>query len=285
MEPRPDVELTESDSLRLGRVHVVLEPGDMEVEDASQGLEVTARFAFVQGMDEEFVRARIDMPVLPQDILRPSDCGVTDQLVAQSNDSEVEYADPRELQLVDAGDLSVHLPGARVDVPLSLVPDLLPYMSGVEYLYYSDAVPALPETAASLTIEAGGSQAGELPPFAVEGSIPGGLDLTVTDEDLAELVDDALVLRWRSSGEDSIVVRLTPLLGGEQVSDELTCVLPDAGASRLDLTKLRTLGLPTAADGLRIEASRFSTSTFDVGEFTATELLVERRDRLSVPLR
>src|SRR5690606_29275150 len=129
-------ELVESDRLRLGRVHVVLEPVEADSEseteswDATEGLEVTARFAFVRGLDEEFVRARIDMPVLAHHILRPSDCGISDQLAAHA-ESDLEPAEARELLLVDAGDLTVRLPDARLDVPLSLVPDLLPYMTGV----------------------------------------------------------------------------------------------------------------------------------------------------------
>jgi hypothetical protein len=284
MEPRVESDLVEADTLRLGRVHLVLEPIDHDGWETTEALEVTARFAFVRGLDEDFVRARIDMPVLAHHILRPSDCGISDQLAA-SSDSEIDSKESRELVLVDAGDLTVRLPDARLDVPLSLVADLLPYMTGVEYVYYGDHIPAPSESDSALLVEASGSQTGEVPAFHVEGEIPEPLELTVTDVDLAELMEDALVLRWRAGVEETVTVRLTPLLGDEPVGDELTCVLPDQGASRLDLGKLRALGLPTFADGLRIEASRLSSQSFAAGTFTNTELVIERRDRIVVPLR
>jgi hypothetical protein len=283
LEPRGDGEL-EADRLRLGRVHVVLEPVDTEGWDMTEGLEVTARFAFVRGLDEEFVRARIDMPVLAHDILRPSDCAISDQLEAHS-DAELESAEPRELVLVDAGDLTVRLPDERVEVPLSLMPDLLPYMTGVEYVYYGDHIPTPDDEDAALLVEASGSQSGDLSAFRVDGEIPEPLDLSVSDADLAELDGGALVLRWNPGHEETVTIRLTPLVGDEPVGDELTCVLQDQGASRLDLGKLHALGLPSFADGLRIEASRFSSRTFDAGTFVNAELVVERRDHIAVPLR
>jgi hypothetical protein len=283
LEPRGDSEL-ESDRLRLGRVHVVLEPVDADGWEPTEGLEVTARFAFVRGLEEDFVRARIDMPVLAHHILRPSDCGISDELTA-SSDVELESADPRELVLVDAGDLSVRLPDERLEVPLSLMPDLLPYMTGVEYVYYGDHIPALADEDAALLVEASGSRDGQLSAFRVESHIPEPLELAVSDSDLAELADGALVLRWQPGHEDTVTVRLTPLLADEPVGDELTCVLQDQGASRLDIGKLHALGLPTYADGLRIEASRFSSRTFDAGTFENAELVIERRDRVDVPLR
>jgi hypothetical protein len=36
---------------------------------------------------------------------------------------------------------------------------------------------------------------------------------------------------------------------------------------------------------VRITASRIVVTGFDVGEFTGSELVIERRDRLYVPLR
>ena len=134
--PRTEAELAESDSFRLGRVHVVLEP--QADSDNADELQVTARFAFVRGLDEDFVRARLDMGLMPDEILKPTQCTAED-LVADEEDQGGD--EPRELVLVDAGDLSLQLGDARMQVPLSLVPDLLPYMSGVEYVYYGDGLP------------------------------------------------------------------------------------------------------------------------------------------------
>lgn len=278
--PRTDAELAESDSFRLGRVHVVLEP-EAETDNGDE-LQVTARFAFVRGLDEDFVRARLDMGLMPDEILKPTQCTAEDLLAAEEDPGGDE---PRELVLVDAGDLSLQLGDARMQVPLSLVPDLLPYMSGVEYVYYGNGLPEAMDSV--ISVEAEGSSSEELPAFTVEGQVPGSLGLTFTEEDLAELGDDALVFRWspRSESEGLVTVRLTPLIAGEPAGDEITCVLADAGQARLDLPELRTLGLPPASDAVRVVASRTSTTMFDAGEFQTSELIVERRAAIQVPLR
>jgi hypothetical protein len=55
-------------------------------------------------------------------------------------------------------------------------------------------------------------------------------------------------------------------------------VFPDTGEARLDLGDLRGLGLGSAGDVLRVEASRIVMSHFDVGAFSDGEVIVELRD-------
>jgi hypothetical protein len=274
-EPRTESDLSES--FRMGRVHVVLEP-EAESETGDE-LQVTARFAFVRGLEEDFVRARLDMGLMPDEILKPSQCSAD----LYTGDPDEPSEDPRELVLVDIGDLSVLLGDAQVHVPLSLVPDLLPYMSGVEYIYYGDGLPQAMD--ATLAVEAEGSSTEELPPFAVEGAVPRGLGLTFTDEDAAEIRKGALVLRWDPQGDGPITLTLTPLIDQEIAGEEITCVFDDVGQARLDLQELQTYGLPLAADSLRVVASRTSTTTFDAGEFQGSELVIERRASVRYPLR
>lgn len=285
---RPDVE---GESLRLGRVHVVLEPADdrlggeggaVEATEASDAqLEVAARFVFVRGLDEEFARARVGISVLPHEALRPGECVPSDSLALQAPEPE-ESPDPRELVLVDAGDLSVRVGEAAFDVPLALVPDLLPYMSGVEYLHEGESVPLLPAATPRIVIAAKGSMTDDLPPFSTEGATPPSLGLFASESDVAQQREGALVFRWTAvAAEQPITVRLLPLVGGEPAGDELTCVLADRGAARIDLHRL---ALPAQAEAVRVTASRLELASFDVGEFTGTELVIERRDRLQMPL-
>ena len=141
---RPD---PEGEALRLGRVHIVLEPSedrdaaDDFIEANEAQLDVTARFAFVRGLDEDFVRARVGMPVLAHEQVPVTECVPSDQLAIDPGEPAVLDTDMRELVLVDAGDLTVRIGDTDVDVPLALVPDLLPYMSGVEYLQEAEMVP------------------------------------------------------------------------------------------------------------------------------------------------
>lgn len=285
----------ELESLRLGRVHVVLEPETDPADEPYDDLdafEVTARFAFVRGLDEDFVRARIDMPVLPSDVVPPGACAASDQLATGSTESS-DAPSRGELLLVDAGDLRMQIGSgsdAAFEVPMSLVPDLLPYMSGVEYLYYSEELPPdLPaDGGAAVVVESKASPSEELPAFRAEGTIPSALALHVTEDDLQELARGALVLRWQgtdSNDDDVVTVRLTGLQGGEPVGSELTCVLFDEGQSRLSFDSLRTLGLMLDAEALRVTVSRLHAASFDAGDFVGSELLVERREKLVLGLR
>lgn len=288
-DTRPDAE---GEALRLGRVHVVLEPTEdafaPEGREPSDGgtdnqLDVTARFAFVRGLDEEFVRARIDVPVLPHDALRPGECVPTASLVLEA--AEPDDTDARELVLLDAGDLSVRIGESDFDVPLALVPDLLPYMSGVEYLHEGEAMPIRGASLPDVVVVAQGSMTEDMPPFRAQGRVPAALDLGAGEADLEEQREGALVIRWTPQGDEVITVRLLPLAAGEVVGEEITCVLADHGTARIDLRQLSVLGLPRQFEAVRITASRTAVVTFDVGEFTGTELVVERRDRLVVPNR
>ncbi len=288
-DTRPDADV---DALRLGRVHVVLEPTvdaiAPEGRDASDDaidaqLEVSARFAFVRGLDEEFARARIDVPVLPHEALRPGECVPSASLVLEA--AEPEDTDARELVMLDAGDLSVSIGGTAFEVPLALVPDLLPYMSGVEYLHEGDGMPLGATLTPEVDVVAQGSMTEDIPPFRAHGRVPPALELGATDADLDEQREGALVIRWTPQGDDVVTVRLIALGRGEVVGEEITCVLADHGTARIDLGQLSVLGLSRQAEAIRVTASRIAVVTFDVGEFTGTELVVERRDRLIVPNR
>lgn len=271
----------ESDPLHLGRVHVLVEPGDaVEDNEDSAAFEVTARFAFVRGFDEDVARARIDMAVMPHEVLRPGECVPSDQLVTPV-EMEGDGSDVQELVLLDAGDLQVSVGDEHVRVPLSLVPDLLPYMSGVEYLYYADEVPNLGDEARDLSVTASGSVTDELPPFSAGGTVPAPLDLGATDAEIGALDQDALALHWRA-GDDVLTLRIAGMVRGEVRGSELTCVVSDQGAVRLHLPELRTFGLAPDADAYRISASRMHATTFEAGDFGGSELLIERREQFTL---
>jgi len=287
---------SEVEPLRLGRVHVLLEPeSDLPYDEAADEypdtLEVTARFAFVRGLEEDFVRALIDdVPVLATDVVAPQSCIASDQLGVDALDAPT--AEFRELHLVDAGELRLQIgdgPEGTVEVPATLPPDLLPYMTGFRYLYSGDQPSTLMDDGeTTVVVEARGSQTDELPPFHAEGFMPGPLALHMTEVDLDELSRGALVLRWEGAdveADELLTLRFTGLQGSEPVGADVTCVVSDVGQVRLALDNLRTLGLLTDAEGLRVTASRLHTSLFDAGDFSGSELLVERREALTLTLR
>jgi hypothetical protein len=280
---RADPDLGEESALHLGRVHVLLdrtELGPLEPDGFSFFAEASARFAYVRGFDEEFVRARADIPAVASDLLRAGQCAPTDQLVGDDRLADTDVADGRELVLLDAGQVELTLGDARFEVPVSLVPDLLPYMSGVDYLYLSDATPnpILTHGGGELevSVAAEGAMSEELSDFSVAGIAPAPTNLEVRRLRGGE----SLELIW--DGEDrsrSVVFTVASLLGGEASGVSVTCVFEDAGQARVDAGVLRLHGLdPSAAEELSIQASRLTRTLFDAGEFSGAELLVETRE-------
>lgn len=275
----------------LARVQVVLQPpGEAPSDDPA--LEVFARFVQYRGLDEASARARADLPQLAIDRLRPGQCLATEQLWLAAEDpsaapAPAPSATRRELVLIDAGNLAVQIGEASVEVPLSLVPDLLPYMSGVEYDYVSEALPpsAWPRgepspTALTITVDGAGDD--ELASFRVRAPIPEAVALQATPSPDR----GSLLLEWRPDGRGApLLVRLSSFIGSEPAGDELTCLLSDAGNHRFDLDDLRSAGLDLSGDTLHLGASRIARVRFDAPElFTrdTAEVVVEVRSEALV---
>jgi hypothetical protein len=293
-------DLGDEAALELGRVHVLVDrteasvdptdlPGDTGgpvAESFSSIVEVSARFAYVRGFDEEFARSHADIPVLASDILRTGQCIPTDQLAVHDGPGDSAAHERRELVLLDAGEIAVDVARNKISVPASLVPDLLPYMSGVEYLYLGDATadPVLEISASELTVHvsAEGAQADELSDFTVDGRIPAPPVL-----DLGGNIDENnLRLTWEGEQEsEAVVVVIATTAGDEFTGTEVTCLFKDVGVARVDVGTLRLQGLDlSVAEGLIVQASRLQRTTFDAGDFADAELIVESRDSITVDL-
>ncbi len=282
------------DSMHLGRVHLIIEPtAETDDEDRDYpALEITARFIQYRGFAEGFVRSSFELSAPVHERLAIGECTPTDALEAselwdgeQGPGAAAGLRDEslRELLLLDAGNISVHLGELRFDLGLALIPDLLPYVAGVEYIHTVDALDGfLPgEEREAITIEVDGADDDELPGFIHRADMPAPLalrDATGTFE------RDTITLRWRESqlrGADALplTLRLTSLSSAEQTGREITCVVPDSGEARLDLRELGELGLGGSGDVLSVEASRVAITHFETGDFVDGEVLVEVRDR------
>lgn len=277
----------------LARIQIVLQPPG-EAPSDNPGLEVLARFVQYRGLDEASVRARADLPQLAIDRLRPGQCLASEQLWLASEEpgprdtvTANSTSGRRELVLIDAGNLAVQIGEATVDVPLSLIPDLLPYMSGVEYDYVSETLPqrAWPRgepSPSALTVTVDGAGEDELAGFRVRAPIPEAVALQATPS----TDRGSLLLEWRPDGRGApLLVRLSSFIGSEPAGDELTCLLSDAGSHRFDLDDLRSAGLDLSGDTLHLGASRFARIRFDAPElFTrdTAEVVVEVRSEALV---
>jgi hypothetical protein len=267
---------------RLASIRVVVQPPGAFSGD-EPALEVAAVFAQYRGYDEAAARTRLDLQRPLGERLRPGHCASSDLLAAGDEpapkDTVSKDSGARELVLLDAGNLTVSLGEAAIDVPLALVPDLVPTISGVNYTYLGDALPsgAWPpgEPAPSeLAIRVDG-EGEDLPGFTLRPRLPEPTALTGrVDRDR-----DELRLDWRSdSGGEPLALRLVSLIGGEPIGEELTCLVEDDGSFVADLDELHALGLDGGpGTALRVAATRSGRTLFDAGEFVGAEAVVEVR--------
>lgn len=266
---------------RLARIQVVLHPPG-EAPDDEPALEISARFVQYRGLDLATVRARVDLPPLVLDRMRVGQCVPSEQLSIGADEPAAATTGTRELMLLDAGNIAVQIGEASIDLPLSLVPDLLPYMFGIVYDHVSEALPARAwptgePSPSNLTITVEGAGDDEVPGFTVPVLIPEAVVLQATPSPDR----GSLLLEWRPDGRGQpVVFRLSSFIGSEPAGDEITCLFSDAGSQRVDLDDLRAAGLDISGDTLRIGTSRLARRRFDAGEhFTRdrTEAVVEVR--------
>lgn len=263
---------------RLARIHVIVQPPGGFVGD-EPALDVAAVFAQYRGYDDAAARRRLDLRPLPQQRLRPGHCAPSEQLLAADEPVSKDTFGARELILLDAGNLALGLGEATIDVPLALLPDLVPTISGVTYTYASDALPpgAWPPgepapTELSVRVDGEGE---ELPGFTLSPRMPEPIALTGA----IYRQHDELRLDWRpEGGKEPIVLRLVSMIGGETVGEEITCVADDDGEFAASLDDLHALGLDGGpGTALRVSAARAVRALFDTGEFIGAEAIVELR--------
>lgn len=266
---------------RLAQIHVVVQPPATFSGD-EPALEISAVFAQYRGFDEATARARLDLRPPPQARLRPGQCLASEQLLAAEEPVSKDSPAGRELLLLDAGNVTVRLGEAALDVPLTLLPDLVPTISGVTYAYVADFLPAgawptAEPTPTELSIRVAG-EGDDLPGFTLQPPLPEPAQLSGE----ADPERRSLRLDWRPDGRgEPVVLRFISLIGGETIGEEVTCVADDDGTFRVDVDELRALGLAVdVGRALRVSATRAARVPFDVGEFTGAEALIETRTYL-----
>ncbi len=279
----------------LGRVHVILQPSPDELEPEPQ-LQIQARFVEYRNVAEAFVRARAKLPVPVWEQLEVGQCVASSSLLPSA--PPMPAGEP-ELSLIDAGDLRVTIGRHDVVVPLVLVPDILPWLSGVEYVHVDDRMPELavePDGSFPLAITVDGTPELGLERFELAIRLPAALELQGAGIDPA----GRLTIDWQPAGElarfgdkptQAILLRLQAFQPSQPSDDipepsgeELTCLVPDNGRAALEIAALQSAGLATGAALLRVAASRFDSRTIDTGAFEGVELIVELRDQRTLPL-
>jgi hypothetical protein len=265
---------------QIGRIHVVLQPRPDELEPEPE-LQISGRFVEYRGLSEALVRARANLPVPAWEQLVIGQCVASEALLSSPVGVSSSERD-RELSMIDAGDLRVGIGSREFVAPLSLVPDILPWLSGVEYGHVDDRIPQLlvePDGTSPVQVSVDGSADGHLEGFAVSVLVPASLTL-----EAATVNEDSLTIDWRPPGHPSqfVVLRLQGFRPGEdgvneRAGEEVTCVVADSGRADLSLAPLSHAGLAAHAELLRVSASRFDVTTVRAGSFGLVDVFVELR--------
>lgn len=282
--PRPDIEDAEElETGRVGHVQIIVQPRQDET-DPEPSLQVEARFAEYRGLDEQSARLRANVPRDPLVGLMVGQCLPSEELV-DLGDSEVD--DERELTLVDGGDLRLTIGAREVVVPLALVPDLLPWVSGVEYLHADhDLAPSspTPDGTTPITLQLEGSPDDLLGGFELSLDLPRAFELLPAVEEPTLTDEGALHLRWEPPGgrADFLVLELTAHGEIAPIGGEVTCLVPDSGSARLEMGSLHAAGM-AEADLVQVTARRITRAQVNAGAFSDIDVMVELRDQQLMP--
>jgi hypothetical protein len=235
------------------------------------------------------MRARTNLPVPVWEQLVPGQCVRSEQLLPTTDGPRDD--DERELSMIDGGDLRVALGNRELVVPLTLVPDLLPWLSGVEYAHVDDRIPMLgvePDGTSPVVVSIDGSSDGSLEAFSSSAVVPVPLVL-----ETAKATNRRLTIDWQPPGDagQTIVLRLQAFVATDGVSEpageEVTCLVADTGRADLALGPLARagLGVEAAESGLlRVSASRFDVTQVSAGNFGLVDVFVELRAQKILPL-
>ena len=275
----------------MGEIRVAVQPRPDDVLATPQ-LEIDARFVEYRDIAADEAASRAGLTPVASDILRPGQCMSTAELNrfaatdGEERDPSFESADEPgvgndpEVLLVDAGDVRVALGEREFVVPLALVPDLVPWVSGVEYVYSGDELPRslfAPDGTAPADIEIDGAVEAGLPPLITRVELPRSFVLRPVFDASA---DGSLALVWEPSeaGDERMILELTAYADGDPSGTQVTCVVPDAGAATLPLSALEQAGLGNG-ETVAVTARRIDVTHIDAGAFRRVRVVAEVRDR------
>ena len=265
----------------LGQVRVT---ATGRAADEGTTLRVEARFATYSGVDSAFVRARANMSTPAVDLLATGTCRSDEALAALDAElaGEPLPAPLRELSLVDAGTFDLRVGDQSVEVPYALVPDLVPWMSGLEYRLEDDTLGTIavsPRTPTPVTLSWQGSPEADLPPFHARGDLPPPVRELDARKD-----GDALSLRWAEARPFGWPLRLRFSIvdDGITVGTTVTCLVDDRGRARVAQSDLLEAGLELGAIDsgaeLQVEAIRLNRLNPQSGAFEEIDILLQTRD-------
>ncbi|RMG97094.1 MAG: hypothetical protein D6705_09595 [Deltaproteobacteria bacterium] len=267
-------EAEETSRVRLGRVEVDVVAArsvDGPEADAPEAT-VTASARFVEIVDDDagHLSAWLGLGDDPWTAGVADGCRRVVDGVPTFEDLDAEVFGG-EAVFLDAGDLEIQVGDARFEVPVHLVPDLLPFVSGVEYVLGAHAVPV---DGGAMRVEVAGGAADEgVEPFRFAVAVEPVRDLVVLPGD-----DGALWLAWARPTREGgrVFVEIEDASSVEE--GRYLCTFADDGDARIDAEVLADLD---REGSWSVSVARLSRSSLD-GPDEHTEFVVVTKTTATV---
>jgi hypothetical protein len=245
-------------------------------EDGSLHVDAGALFVRWRGLAESTIGALLSLPGYGVDELRPGVC----QLINQPQAMGAATGGRADVQLLEAGDITVKTPDRLLGLPPRLYPDVLPTVSGFVYGAATDLTPA-PRYAVQSD---GGEEihyfsAGTDAPAEVRLDRLGGLD-AAPGIAVPRMLD--LPVQLDAPGSDGLVyVELS--IGGADSQMAVRCRAATGGASAVTIPARVLRDLP--AGDAELAVVRAVSGELRGAGLARGELWVEYRDELAIRLR
>jgi hypothetical protein len=251
---------------------------ELELAEPPAGLEVTVTAQFVRygAMKTEQVARLLALPFDPVRDLPPVDTCAVYHLTADLTEQDVEGEQDAQVELLEAGELTVDAGRNLVLVP-KYFPGLVPFVSGV---VYGEAQATQTSPPNRVTAMSTGSEAVEA--FRAEGISPEPLSL----EPFATTSPGrGIALRWRTasrSRDNTEVAYLEIKPAHSHGQGVVRCRMLDDGAFNLDAEVLGVLHRDGGTH-LILEAGRVRQMPFSVEGLDSAELRLSATERLTLP--
>jgi hypothetical protein len=231
----------------------------------------SGRMLRYRGVDVETAQVLAGSPAAAGEISGPTlgRCALVDD-EALLDDALATSPPDAAVQMLDAGELLIHVAGQTLKVAPRYVPDIVPFVSGVVYDAEVSALEPLAETARDDAYIAafGGQQVGR---FVVPAEVPPAPRLLSVDGER----DSDLALTWApdASGRGPVEV----VLAGE-AGPAVRCLVADTGAFTVPAALTAKLGEVLRGEPLTLSIQRTRRTPFGAPGLESADIEITVRD-------
>ncbi len=239
--------------------------------DGAGSVGATARLLRYRGVDVESAQVLAGTPVAARQGGGGGSCALIDD-EALLDDALATSPPDASVQMLDAGDLLVHVAGQTLKVSPRYVPEIVPFVSGVVYEAEAQSVDPLTEGSSreeSFVAAFGGQQIGR---FVAPAEVPAPPRIEHVSDDGAPEIEVAWSQEGAPAGGTVEIV-----VGGE-LGPSLRCRYPDTGRATIPGDALGRVRDATRGGPLTLAVERTRRTPFSAPGLEGADIEVSLRD-------